>query len=91
MLPYHLHAVETQVAYEHKTGQLKTHHPKDLALEPAFVAKPNDLNDAQVKVYQKTWTRRDASGTIVNIDNRRKFKFYPVLLPQIPNPAPAPI
>ena len=90
MLPYHLHAVETQVAYEHKTGQLKTHHLKDLALEPAFVAKPNDLNDAQVKAYQKTWTRRDASGTIVNIDNRRKFKFYPVLLPQIPNPAPAP-
>ena len=51
MLPYHLHAVETQVAYEHKTGQLKTHHLKDLALEPAFVAKPNDLNDAQAKAY----------------------------------------
>ena len=56
MLPYHLHAVETQVAYEHKTGQAKTHHLKDLALELTFVAKPNDLNDAQVQAYQKTLT-----------------------------------
>ena len=90
MLPYHLHAVETQVAYEHKVGQAKTHHLKDLALQPNFIAKPNDLNNTQVQAYQKTWARRDASGTIVRIDNRCKFKFYPVLLPQIPNPAPAP-
>ena len=34
--------------------------------------------------------RIDASGTIVHIDTRRKFKFYPILLPQIPHPAPAP-
>ena len=90
MLPYHLHAVETQVAYEHKTGQAKIHHLKDLALESNFVAKPNDLNDAQVQAYQKTWTRRDTCGAIVSIKNCRKFKFYPILLPQIPNPAPAP-
>ena len=45
MLPYHLHAVETQVAYEHKIVQEKTHHPKDLALQPNFIAKPNDLNN----------------------------------------------
>ena len=90
MLPYHLHAVETQVAYEHKTGQAKTHHLKDLALEPNFVAKPNDLNDAQVQAYQKTWARRDTCGAVICIDNRCKFKFYPILLPQIPHPAPAP-
>ena len=90
MLPYHLHAVETQVAYEHKTGQAKTHHLKDLALQPNFITKPNDLNNSQVQAYQKTWARQDASGTIVRIDDRHKFKFYPILLPQIPNPAPAP-
>ena len=90
MLPYHLHAVETQVAYEHKTEQAKIHHLKDLALESNFVAKPNDLNDAQVQAYQKTWTRRDTCGAIVSIKNCRKFKFYPILLQQIPNPAPAP-
>ena len=90
MLPYHLHAVETQVAYEHKTGQAKIHHLKDLALEPNFIAKTHDLNDTQVQAYQRTWARQDASGTIVRIDDRRNFKFYPILLPQIPNPAPAP-
>ena len=90
MLPHHLHAVETQVACEHKAGQEKTHHLKDLALQPNFIAKPNDLNNAQVQAYQKTWARRDASGTIVRIDNKCKFKFYPILLPQIPHPAPAP-
>ena len=87
MLPYQ---VETQVAHEHKTGQAKTHHLKDLALEPNFVAKPNDLNDAQAKAYQKTRARRDTCGAIVSIDDRRTFKFHPVLLPQIPHPAPAP-
>ena len=90
MLPYHLHAVATQVAYEHKTEQAKTHHLKDLALEPNFVAKPSDLNDAQVQAYQKRWARRDTCGAITSIDNRHKFKFYPILLPQIPHRAPAP-
>ena len=71
MLSYHLHAVETQVAYEHKTGHAKIHHLKDLALESNFVAKPNDLNDAQVQAYQKTWTRRDTCGAIVSIKNCR--------------------
>ena len=90
MLPYHLHAVETQVAYEHKTGQAKIHHLKDLALEPNFIAKTHDLNDTQVQAYQKTWARRDTSGVIINVDNRSKFKFYLVLLQQFPNPVPAP-
>ena len=90
MLPYHLHAVETQVACEHETVQEKAHHLKDLALQPNFIAKPNDLDNTQVQAHQKTWARRDASGTMVNVDNRRTFKFHPILLPQIPNPAPAP-
>ena len=90
MLPCHLHAVETQVAHEHKAGQAKTHHLKDLALQPNFIAKPNDLNNTQVQAHQRTWARRDSSGTIVRMDNRCKFKFYPVLLPQIPHPALAP-
>ena len=81
-MPYGAHAATS--------SQAKTHHLKDLALEPNFVAKPNDLNDTQVQAYQKTWARRDTCGAIVSIDDRRKFKFYPVLLPQIPHPAPAP-
>ncbi len=54
MLPYHLHAVETQVAFEHNIGQANIHHLKDLALEPNFIAKTHDLNDTQVHAYQKT-------------------------------------
>ena len=73
-----LSAVETQVAHEHKAGQEKTHHLKGLALRPSITAKPNDLENTQVQAYQKTWARRDASGTIVNVDNRRKFKFYQI-------------
>jgi len=69
MLPHHLHAVETQVACEHEMGQEKIHHLKDLALQPNFIAKPNDLNGAQVQACQKTWARKDASGTIVNADD----------------------
>jgi len=70
ILPCHLHVVETLVAHEHEMGQEKIHHLKDLALQPNFIAKPNDLNAAQVQAYQGAWARKDASGAIVNEDDR---------------------